>query len=142
MAITLYRLFLIPYTLVLLYLMLIGVGRTPMDHHVVRFTPIISTFSFVEHNLTWNNWPNIFRNIFGNIFLFLPYGFLGWLHPKLLHYKTLIFTFLSTVIIVETIQYFSRLGVFDIDDLILNCSGVSLGFLLKNFIGNQVKRQT
>ncbi|WP_312324361.1 VanZ family protein, partial [Soonwooa sp.] len=66
--------------------------------------------------------------------MFLPFGFLAWIFPKFYDFKTLILSFLFVLIIVEALQYFTRLGVFDIDDIILNSIGMSLGFLLMNFL--------
>lgn len=127
----LYRFFIIPYTVFLLYLMFFGFGREPMEHHVVRLNPIFSTISFVEKNLLWNNWQNLAVNLIGNIVMFMPFGFLGWIFPKFNDFKRLLISFLSVLIVVEALQYFTRLGVFDIDDVLLNSVGVGLGFLLK-----------
>lgn len=60
--------------------------------------------------------------------MFTPFGFLGIVFPKLNDFKTLIINFLTAVIIIESLQYFTRLGVFDIDDIILNMVGVAIGF--------------
>lgn len=58
----------------------------------------------------------------------MPFGFLGIVFPKLLNFKALIINFLFAIIIIESLQYFTRLGVFDIDDIILNTIGVAIGF--------------
>ena len=60
--------------------------------------------------------------------MFVPFGFLGIVFPKLNDFKLLIINFLSAIILAEAMQYFSRLGVFDIDDIILNTTGVAIGF--------------
>lgn len=70
-----------------------------------------------------------FRNLFGNIILFIPIGFLlPILSKKMRHFKTLIITMTVVMIIVELVQYFSLLGVGDIDDVILNVLGVAMGY--------------
>ena len=118
--------YLIPiYTIFLLYLMFFGFGRSQYDFNIVRLLPMISTFNFVKESIVWKT---IFINVFGNIIMFTPFGFLGIVFPKLNDFKLLIINFLSAIIIVESIQYFTRLGVFDIDDVILNTVGVAIGF--------------
>lgn len=64
--------------------------------------------------------------------MFIPFGFLGIVFEKLESFKRLIINFLSVIIMVEGLQYFSRLGVFDIDDVILNTIGMAIGFWIYN----------
>ncbi len=128
---TTYRILIIPYTILLLYFMFLGFGREVMSINIVRLTPLASTIQFVENSLFLKD---ILINIIGNFLMFLPFGFLAWIFPKFYDFKTLILSFLFVLIIVEALQYFTRLGVFDIDDVILNSIGMSLGFLLMNFL--------
>lgn len=101
-----------------------------MEDHVVRVVPIFSTVSFIEKSLLWKRYFSLTINILGNILMFVPFGFLGLLHKKYQNFKTLFITFFSVLIIVETLQYFTRLGVFDVDDLILNTLGLYLGYFI------------
>lgn len=110
--------------------MFLGFGRTQSESNIVRLLPLYSTWKFLQEKLLWTNSTDIYINIFGNILMFVPFGFLGWVFPKLCNFKVLIVYFLSTIILVEALQYFTRLGVFDIDDILLNSLGVFLGFLL------------
>lgn len=113
------------YTVFLLYLMFFGFGRTQYEMNIVRLSPLYSTFSFMKETILWKT---IIINVLGNIIMFMPFGFLGIVFPKLLNFKALIIKFLSAIIIIESLQYFTRLGVFDIDDIILNTIGVAIGF--------------
>jgi len=113
------------YSIFLLYLMFFGFGRSQYDINIVRLMPMVSTFSFIKETILWKT---IIINVFGNIIMFTPFGFLGIFFPKLNDFKILIINFLSAIIIVESLQYFTRLGVFDIDDVILNTVGVAIGF--------------
>lgn len=72
----------------------------------------------------------VFKNILGNIILFIPYGFLGMLYPKLNQFKWLFLTFFLTINLVEFSQYYFRRGYADIDDVILNTSGAVIGFFI------------
>ena len=126
-----YRIFILPYTIFLLYLMFLGFGREQHEANIVRLLPLVSTILFVQNTTSWES---IIINLFGNIIMFIPFGFLGWLNAKYFSFKKLIVDFLSVLIIVEALQYLTRLGVFDIDDLALNSLGVWIGFLMRKFI--------
>ena len=128
-----YRIFVLPYTIFLLYLMFLGFGREQHEANIVRLLPLVSTILFVQNTTSWES---IIINLFGNIIMFIPFGFLGWLNAKYFSFKKLIVDFLSVLIIVEALQYLTRLGVFDIDDLALNSLGVWIGFRMRKFIDN------
>ena len=126
-----YRIFILPYTIFLLYLMFLGFGREQHEANIVRLLPLVSTILFVQNTTSWES---IIINLFGNIIMFIPFGFLGWLNAKYFSFKKLIVDFLSALIIVEALQYLTRLGVFDIDDLAFNSLGVWIGFRMRKFI--------
>ncbi|AFR35067.1 hypothetical protein B739_0463 [Riemerella anatipestifer RA-CH-1] len=105
--------------------MFVGFGRTPYDYNIVRLTPLVSTLEFVQKSVLWQN---VAVNIFGNIIMFIPFGFLGWCYPKYQNLRILSLDFIVAITIVESMQYFTRLGVFDIDDILLNTFGVLLGY--------------
>jgi len=128
-----YRIFILPYTIFLLYLMFLGFGREQHEANIVRLLPFVSTILFVQNTTSWES---IIINLLGNIIMFIPFGFLGWLNAKYFSLKKLIVDFLSALIIVEALQYLTRLGVFDIDDLALNSLGVWIGFQMRKFIDN------
>ena len=121
----LYKILIPFYTLFMLYLMFFGFGRSQYDINIVRLIPMFSTVGFVKQTILWKT---IIINIFGNILIFVPFGFLGIVFPKLNQFWILILDFLFAIIILESFQYFTRLGVFDIDDVILNTVGVAIGF--------------
>lgn len=123
-----YKIIIVPYTLFLLYLMFFGMGRQQMDENLLTVEPIVSTINFIKGCISWKDAVVI---VGGNIVMFMPFGFLGWIFPKLNVLKNLIFTFVSAITIVEALQYFSRMGIFEVDDIILNTFGVFLGFLIK-----------
>lgn len=132
-----YKIFIVPYTLFLLYLMFLGMGRFQYDENVVRLKPVLSTIEFIEGTIRWED---IIRIVLGNIVMFIPFGFLGWVFPKLRHLKSLLFSFMSVIIIVEALQYFTRMGIFETDDVILNTFGVYLGFLICQFFEKNYNR--
>lgn len=132
-----YKFIIVPYTLFLLYLMFLGMGRFQYDENIVRIKPILSTIQFIEGTILWED---IIRIVLGNVVMFIPFGFLGWIFPQLKELKSLLFSFISAIVIVEALQYFTRLGICEIDDVILNTFGVYLGFLMCRFLENKFSR--
>ena len=69
-------------------------------------------------------------NLPGNVLLFIP---AGWLLPKLWKKQRNFFLFFPTcaasIFLIEVLQLFTLLGSFDVDDLILNLFGMTMGFI-------------
>ncbi|ROI01637.1 VanZ family protein [Chryseobacterium sp. G0240] len=126
-----YKIIIVPYTLFLLYLMFLGMGRFQYEDNLISVEPMFSTIDFIQNSISWKN---IIMIVLGNIVMFIPFGFLGWIVPKLRNLKSLLFTFISSIVIVEALQYFTRMGIFEVDDIILNTFGVYLGWLLCSYI--------
>ena len=71
------------------------------------------------------------RNIGGNLLLFLPMGFfLPVLIPFFRKLWKTILGIAFAVLLAESLQLFLRLGIFDIDDLILNLTGALFGYFI------------
>ncbi|MGH1519419.1 VanZ family protein [Chryseobacterium sp. JK1] len=126
-----YKILILPFTLFLLYLMFFGMGRFQYEDNMITVAPIISTINFIQGI---GNWRDIAMIVLGNIIMFIPFGFLGWIFPKLKEVKPLLFNFIPAITIVEGLQYFTRMGIFEVDDIILNTLGVYLGWLICRFI--------
>lgn len=132
-----YKFIILPYTIFLLYLMFFGMGRLQYEDNIVRIKPIVSTVWFIQETISW---LDIIRIVLGNVVMFVPFGFLGWVFPQLKNLKSLIITFVSTIVIIEALQYFSRLGVFDVDDVLLNTFGVFLGWQIKRVLESRFSK--
>lgn len=81
-----------------------------------------------------------FINLAGNVLLFIP---AGWLLPKIFAFQRNFFRFFATcagsILLIESVQLFTLLGSFDIDDVILNLAGMTFGFIVYH-IGAALKR--
>ena len=126
-----YKITILPFAILLLYLMFFGMGRTQYEDHVIRVEPLFATLGFIENTIRW--W-DIIRIVAGNIVMFMPFGFLGWIFPRFQDLKENILVFISAIVIVEALQYFTRLGICEVDDIILNTLGVFLGWQIKRFL--------
>ncbi len=78
-------------------------------------------------------------NVLGNIGIFAPYGFLvaGMLRKR--HGLAVLFGFLFSLT-AETIQLLCHVGVFDVDDIILNTLGAFAGFIFWKIISGLRKK--
>ena len=95
----------------------------------IKTVPFETINEYSTNVINWNKIEFI-KNIFGNIILFIPYGFLGILYPKLNQFKWLFLTFFITINIIEFSQFYFKRGYADIDDVILNTFGAAIGFLI------------
>jgi glycopeptide antibiotics resistance protein len=105
--------------------------RTP-DSEVIRsnLVPFRTISDFVS-NFGHYNFDTWFYNTLGSIILFLPLGFLlPSVFLNLKTFKRVIFLSLLLSTCIEEIQVITKLGVLDIDDIILNLGGAALGYSL------------
>lgn len=74
-------------------------------------------------------------NLAGNLLVFFPVGFLIpiWRLEKTGVIRILIYAFLMSLGI-ETLQLVSKVGVFDVDDLLLNTLGALLGYVVYRIV--------
>ena len=71
-----------------------------------------------------------FINLAGNVLLFIPAGYLlPRIFPKQRNFFRFFFSCVGTMAAIELLQLLTLLGSFDVDDLILNLSGMTIGFL-------------
>lgn len=77
-----------------------------------------------------NYYRHCIINLFGNILVFVP---AGWLIPRLFPSMRKFFSFFLTVFIailfIELLQLFTLLGHLDVDDIILNLTGMMIGYI-------------
>lgn len=87
-------------------------------------------YLFSSYRLAWYSWSGSdWLNIILNILLFVPFGFLLPLWHKKFNKAYIVIPagFLLTLVI-ETLQYILKLGVFECDDILNNTVGAFLGF--------------
>lgn len=130
-----YTIIIVPYTLFLLYLMFLGMGRFQYEENLITVEPFFSTLKFIQGT---HRTIDIVTIVLGNVLMFIPFGFLGWIIPELRKLKPLLFGFISCIVIVEALQYFTRMGIFEVDDIILNTFGVYIGWVLRRFLDRKL----
>lgn len=73
---------------------------------------------------------------------FVPFGMiLPMLTPKCRNFFHIVLLGVDFSLFVETIQLISKVGSFDVDDLILNTLGAALGYLVYRLIRRYFRRK-
>lgn len=119
------------YLLVLFYLLFFSetYGRTMDSGYRYNLEPLKEIKRF------WSNRDSlglhsVIINLIGNIVAFAPFGFflpILWKPGK----NAVVCVVMSAVfsLLVETVQLFTKVGAFDVDDILLNAMGGLAGFL-------------
>ena len=136
-----YKLLFAIYCLVMLWLLYgqrIGPGsgapywEALRDHLVLEpFDTIRRFFWVLRHSSEAGMIRHAVVNLVGNVIMFVPLGFFVpciWQKPRKFGWHFLIMTL--TIVLIELTQLFTLLGSCDVDDLLLNLVGTTLGFVL------------
>ncbi len=125
------------YCAALLYIWLFN-GRyrlydMPLSEYIqrsVNLIPFLTVTNYIKSIGTGTiNLKTVFINLAGNIFLFTPLGFLlPAVFRTLRKFWKSMLTVFFIVLAVEALQLLLQIGVFDIDDFILNLLGAALGY--------------
>ena len=117
---------LVIYTMLVLYFMFFGFGRLQLNvpHQGYRFqlVPTGIPLWFPKHfNRLW-----LFS--LGNLLIFTPFGILV---PVIFNsrYPKFLLLFVISITILELLQMLTYLGSFDMNDIIINAIGATIGFL-------------
>ena len=104
-------------------------GRVAEPHRLLRYNLI----PFAEISRFWRyrahlGYRAFITNVLGNIACFVPLGFaLSVLCPRMRSTLLAALSGFFSSLTIETIQLLTRVGSFDVDDLILNTLGVVCG---------------
>ncbi|MBU3840538.1 MAG: VanZ family protein [Candidatus Ruminococcus intestinipullorum] len=82
----------------------------------------------------------VFTNLFGNILIFIPYGFFISMARRTRGFFMTLFYSFGLSLCVEIFQLITRVGSFDVDDLLLNTIGGILGYIIFS-ICNVIRRK-
>lgn len=107
-----------------------AMGRTPGTR---EYSYNLVLFKEIRRFLVYRKilgYKAVMLNIVGNVVAFMPFGFIVpevW--NRLNHWYTITFLGFLFSLCIELTQLVSRVGSFDVDDLLLNTIGASLGYL-------------
>lgn len=117
--------------LIALFLLLFVAHRRMDNIDYSRFnntTPLVKLFNFNWANKKY--WWLYYLEILSNVFVFIPFPVAIAVLFKRLSKLKLVTVVLVTPVIVELLQLTMKVGVFDVDDIILNAAGGLGGIVL------------
>lgn len=83
----------------------------------------------------------VMLNLVGNVVAFIPFGFfLPVIKCKCRSFFYMVFFSFEFSLLIETIQLISKVGSFDVDDLLLNTIGGVIGYLIFSAL-NHIRRK-
>ena len=128
------RLLFLAYILILIYLLFFaewyqhGPGIREIRRY--NFTPFAEISRFITHTDSLGM-AAVLANLAGNMIGFVPVGFiLPVMDRSFAGVIPSVLTGCFLSILVELTQFFTRLGICDVDDVILNTFGTLLGYFL------------
>ncbi|WP_211746671.1 VanZ family protein [Paenibacillus sp. Marseille-Q4541] len=127
---TFIRCILFLYLVMLAYFMFAGFHRSVHSNYRYNLIPLHTVSAYVR-NLGPGNMVDTAINLIGNIAVFIP---LGYLLPASMFrpwsYGKFILFFVCFIFLLECLQTILRVGTGDIDDLLLNVIGGSIGYII------------
>lgn len=135
--------YLLIFTVVVyVYLLLSVIIFKTLESPIDLFTgnhPDYRSLNLIPFKDMWDSNLSISSNktsIIGNIILFVPLGVLLKLFLSEQKHNTIksILIVLCISLLIESTQYFARIGVSDINDLILNTAGGFIGVLISSIL--------
>jgi len=131
------------YISILVYFLFFAdmLGRTSgATNYRYNLTPFKEIRRFIVYS-GYLGVSSVCTNLLGNVAAFVPFGiFLPILtNNRLKFYQVTVYTF-SLTLMIEMIQLISRVGIFDVDDMILNTLGGIIGYLMF-FVWKSIKER-
>ncbi|MBW7457585.1 VanZ family protein [Paenibacillus sepulcri] len=129
------------YTILLIYWMFIGFGRSQhlSGGYHYNLVPLKTIKMYMEYADKFNvrNW---LVNVVGNVAVFVPFGITL---PYIFRCRLLSMLMITVMglVILESLQLTLRRGTFDVDDVLLNTLGVMVGFFIYRFGGLNGQRR-
>lgn len=107
--------------------------------HTANFTLFKTIRMYIDYSYMLNS----FENLVGNVVVFIPFGFLlPYVLKRGRNFLVMLFNAFLFVLSIEVFQLFSAFGAFDVDDILLNCLGAVIGyviFLLNDLIEKRMR---
>ena len=122
------------YLAVLCYLLFFSedMGRREgLTEYRYNFRPFREIMRYIKNYETVGAWRFLI-NIVGNVIAFIPFGFLFPFFINRTKGKMLFTVFIGVVFTcaIEFTQLLTKVGIFDVDDIILNAIGVITGYII------------
>jgi glycopeptide antibiotics resistance protein len=118
------------YSCVMIWQVFVGPYRSYSGIRRYNIYPLKTITDYLANSERYN-FNILFINLAGNIITFIPLGFfISILFKRFNNTRAIIMFSIVITIIIEAMQFILNVGVFDIDDIILNIVGCTLGYVL------------
>lgn len=131
------------YLVLLVYLLFFAerYGRGTDAGHRINLAPLREIRRFRNSRQTLGE-RAAFLNIYGNVLLFVPFGaILPVLHRRFRRFPVVLACGMGLSAAVEVIQYVTRRGSCDVDDVILNTLGCIAGYIIFSLVKHCVMKK-
>lgn len=119
------------YCLFLIYILFLRRSKNiSVKYNIVPFKTYIEYFTKIINSSI--DIKTAILNFIANIFLFVPMGyFLPKIFKKVNSFNKTTIISMLIIILIEVMQYITKLGIADIDDVILNTIGAMIGYKIQ-----------
>ena len=126
-----------------------GFGREEHADYRYNLTLFQEIGRYYNFGMRTGSWRLFWWNVVGNVCVFVPFGaFLPALFTKCQKFFSVLLFTVELSFVVEIIQLITKIGSFDVDDLLLNTIGGILGYFVYKIMtskntnkGKQKKQQ-
>ena len=131
------------YLLMLEYFLFFAEATGRVFDHSYQYNLVL--FHEIRRFLTYRHtlgFRAVALNLAGNVIAFMPFGFfLPLLMHKMCFFGKTVLLGFEFSLLIEVIQLFSKVGSFDVDDILLNTAGVILGYFCFFLFHRYVKQR-
>lgn len=126
--------FSVTYFIAFLYLVFFAKRRRHQSDYFLNIVPLKNTFKGWA-NINYSIGREVFSfysNLVGNVVLFIPFSIISVVVFNIQSRARIILLSFGLSFVVELLQYVFRVGVADIDDILLNVTGALIGIVICN----------
>lgn len=124
------RILFLMYIIVMVHFLFLSDDRYVLDSYMYNLRPFQEINRFIRYRHQIGLYSALL-NLMGNIIAFMPFGMLVQrMTKKKLNIFIIFILCFGFTFTIEVIQLITKLGRFDIDDIILNTLGGLLGYML------------
>ena len=120
----------ISYIIIFVIYMIMIFNMTIYARHIEGYSYNLIPFKTIIGYWTFSSYYNILVNILGNIIIVMPIQFLIIKIFDIENFKKCILIDFMLILLIESLQLITHTGIFDIDDIILNLTGMSIMYLV------------
>ena len=115
-----------------------GFGREEHADYRYNLTLFQEIGRYYNFGMRTGSWRLFWWNVVGNVCVFVPFGaFLPALFTKCQKFFSVLLFTVELSFVVEIIQLITKIGSFDVDDLLLNTIGGILGYFVYKIMASK-----